>query len=110
MPCVSIISVTAADAAFCERSIAPRAALSSSPTVRVMDDVAFALASLISLVISSLFCTIDLEKVTPFASIACTALCVMRSSSVENLWPCAPKVLRNTPVFSSSTRLRSVPR
>ncbi len=34
MPCVSIISVTAADAAFCERSIAPRAVVSRSPTVR----------------------------------------------------------------------------
>ena len=34
----------------------------------------------------------------------------MRSISVENFWPCAPNVLRNTPVFSSSTRCRSLPR
>ena len=44
----------------------------------------------------------------PFWSIDCTAPCVMRSISVENFWPCAPKVLRNTPVFSSSTRLQIV--
>ena len=34
MPCVSIISVTAADAVFCERSIAARAVVSRSATVR----------------------------------------------------------------------------
>jgi hypothetical protein len=28
----------------------------------------------------------------------------------RELLPCAPKVLRNTPVFSSSTRFRSLPR
>ena len=55
-------------------------------------------------------CAIDFTKVTPLASIDCTAPCVMRSISVENFCPCVPKVERNTPVFSSSTRLRSLPR
>ena len=56
------------------------------------------------------FCVMVLAKVAPFASIDCTALWVMRSISVENFCPCAPNVLRNTPVFSSSTRRRSLPR
>ena len=63
MPCVSIISVTAADAAFCERSIAPRAEVSSSETVRPICALALALASLICEVMFSLVCTSPLAKV-----------------------------------------------
>ena len=73
MPCVSIISVTAADAAFCERSIAPRADVSSSETVRPICALALALASLICEVMFSLVCTSPLLKATPFVSIDCTA-------------------------------------
>ena len=108
MPCVSIISVTAAEAVFCERSIAPRAVVSRSRDGARDRSGAFELASLIRPAIWSPFCIIVLAKVTPFASIDCTALWVMRSISVENFCPCAPNVLRNTPVFSSSTRLQIV--